>query len=76
MTALDFPHGRPSSFRLPGQGAGWGAAAWRGYDELMGMNARNRQIARANTLEAIRLVTDKVATKRVLAESRWPAPWT
>ena len=76
MTALDFPHGRPSSFRLPGQGAGWGAAAWRGYDELMGMNARNRQIARANTLEAIRLVTDKVATKRVLAESGVPVAGT
>ncbi len=43
-------------------GQGW----WRRYDDVVGMNARNAHIARANPPEAIRLVTDKAATKDVL----------
>lgn len=39
---------------------------WRAYDDVVGMNARNAHIARANPPESIRLVTDKAATKDAL----------
>lgn len=38
----------------------------RRWDRIMGLNARNQLIARANPSQAVRLVNDKVATKRVL----------
>jgi alpha-L-glutamate ligase-like protein len=38
----------------------------RRWDRIMGLNARNQLIARANPAQAVRLVNDKVATKRVL----------
>ena len=38
----------------------------RGYDDVVGLNARNQHIRRSNPMDAIRLVTDKVATKQVL----------
>jgi len=38
----------------------------RRWDRIMGLNARNQLIARANPPHAVRLVNDKVATKRVL----------
>lgn len=38
----------------------------RRWDRIMGLNARNQLIARANPPQAVRLVNDKVATKRVL----------
>lgn len=39
---------------------------WRAYDDVVGMNARNAHIARANSRESIRLVDDKAATKDAL----------
>jgi alpha-L-glutamate ligase-like protein len=38
----------------------------RRWDRIMGLNARNELIARANPPAAVRLVNDKVATKRAL----------
>jgi alpha-L-glutamate ligase-like protein len=38
----------------------------RRYDDVVGLNARNQHIRRSNPLDAIRLVTDKAATKDVL----------
>lgn len=43
--------------------SGW----WHAYDDVVGMNARNAHIADANPSDAIRLVTDKAATKDALA---------
>jgi alpha-L-glutamate ligase-like protein len=40
--------------------------AVRRWDRILGLNARNELIARANPPQAVRLVNDKVATKRVL----------
>lgn len=44
----------------------------RGWDELMGINARNTVIARDNPREAIRLVNDKYATKQALLRAGIP----
>ena len=52
------------------------ATMWRGYDEVMGLNARDQHIARSNTAAAIRLVTDKIATKQVLRRLGVPVAGT
>jgi alpha-L-glutamate ligase-like protein len=44
----------------------------RGWDGLLGINARNTVISRENPREAIRLVNDKYATKKALAEHGIP----
>ena len=56
--------GSASGAEPEGGGRRW--TMWRGYDEVMGLNARDQHIARSNTTAAIRLVTDKVLTKQVL----------
>jgi alpha-L-glutamate ligase-like protein len=52
------------------------APAWRGYDDVVGMNARNAHIARSNPLPSVRLVTDKAATKWVLERHDVPVART
>ena len=47
-----------------------------GWDGVLGMNARNDIIARANPVEAIQLVDDKEATKRRLREVGAPVAET
>jgi alpha-L-glutamate ligase-like protein len=54
----------------------WWAAMWRGYDDVVGLNSRNQHIARENVPAAIRLVTDKVATKDVLMRRGVPVAET
>jgi alpha-L-glutamate ligase-like protein len=54
----------------------WWAAAWRGYDDVLGLNSRNQHIVRANSPAAIRLVTDKAATKEVLLNHGVPVTGT
>ncbi len=49
------------------------SAAWRGYDDVLGMNGRNHLIVQENAPEAIRLVDDKHATKQALAGVGAPA---
>jgi len=44
----------------------------RGYDDVVGLNARNQHIRRNNPMDAIRLVTDKLATKEVLLAAGVP----
>jgi alpha-L-glutamate ligase-like protein len=44
----------------------------RGWDALLGINARNRVISRDNSREAIRLVNDKYATKHALCGAGIP----
>lgn len=39
---------------------------WRHYDEVMGLNARNHLISKANPVQSIRLVNDKHSTKQAL----------
>jgi len=50
--------------------------AWRGYDDVVGMNARNAHIARSNPLPAVRLVNDKAATKWALERHDVPVART
>lgn len=45
----------------------------RGWDGLMGINARNAVIARDNPRAAIRLVNDKYATKQALLDAGIPS---
>jgi alpha-L-glutamate ligase-like protein len=52
------------------------APAWRGYDDVVGMNARNAHIARSNPLPSVRLVTDKAATKWALERHDVPVART
>jgi alpha-L-glutamate ligase-like protein len=52
------------------------SSMWRGYDEVMGLNARDQHIARTNSTAAIRLVTDKVGTKQVLRRLGVPVAGT
>jgi alpha-L-glutamate ligase-like protein len=67
MTAADLcPDVRLDAWRPPSAVRRWRSAAWRGYDDVMGMNARNQHIAATNAPTAIRLVADKATTKRVL----------
>lgn len=44
----------------------------RAYDTVLGMNARNERIAKANPPVAVRLVNDKHATKAALSEQGVP----
>jgi len=44
----------------------------RGWDGLLGINARNTVIARDNPREAIRLGNDKYATQQALSEAGIP----
>jgi alpha-L-glutamate ligase-like protein len=44
----------------------------RGWDGLLGLNARNMLISRENPREAIRLVNDKYATKQALRDAGIP----
>jgi alpha-L-glutamate ligase-like protein len=67
---------RVSPGRLGPAIRGWRAAMWRGYDDVMGLNARDQQIARANSCVAIRLATDKAATKQVLQRHGVPVAGT
>ncbi|MBW0133124.1 sugar-transfer associated ATP-grasp domain-containing protein [Pseudonocardia abyssalis] len=55
---------------LPGRSAR--PARVRRWDRIMGLNARNQLIARANPPRAVRLVNDKVATKRALTAHAVP----
>lgn len=55
---------RPTSSRL------------RRWDRIMGLNARNELIARNNPARAVRLVNDKVATKRALTAHDIPVAET
>ena len=77
MTTAGLPfERRPSLGRRVLAVSGWRAALWRGYDDVMGLNARDQQIARANSREAIRLATDKATTKQVLERQGVPVART
>jgi alpha-L-glutamate ligase-like protein len=76
VTTADRVDRRPSPGRLGLAIRGWRAGLWRGYDDVMGLNARDQQIARANSREAIRLATDKVRTKQVLERRGIPVAGT
>jgi alpha-L-glutamate ligase-like protein len=51
-----------SRLRRPARPRTW----WRGWDDVLGMNARNERIDRENPRPAVRLVNDKHATKAAL----------
>jgi len=65
---VDVDRGEHADTRRPARATTRGrrVPAWRGYDDVVGMNARNAHIARNNPLPAIRLVSDKAATKEAL----------
>lgn len=71
MSILTLP--RPA---LPRTAALPGRHRLRRWDRVMGLNARNELIARANPGSAVRLVDDKVATKHALTAHGIPVAET